>query len=322
MKNRKKNVFLLVGVILATFVLLELLLRLFLPAYYGIPPYTFIEDEELDYVPNPNFQGVVINEEHVDREIIIEINKDGFRDKEFTKEKETVRLITLGDSETFPDTLQLKEQYGKLVEKGADVETINLGVSGYGTKQSFEFFKRVGKQYNPDIVTYLFVPNDLTENIEHRYTIISGARVNYDWKEKQGKAKLQVFVYRNSYIAREIYRIARGRENSSIGKDRGKLAEEKWFAMREIVQEMQTYFTKNNIRFIVIIDPLEDDEVDKEIESRMVALLKELNVEYSNPTAIYKEKGGREVFRWEKDTHLNQKGHELLANAIINHLSL
>ena len=319
----KKNIVVFIVALIIMFFFIEIILHLTLPAYYGIPPYTFVEDSELDYIPNPNFKGIVVNKEHARNELPVVINSFGFRDKEFVKEKgDVLRLVTIGDSETFPDTLLVEEQYGKVVEvlTNNKVESLNLGVSGYGTLQSFNFFKRVGEQFDPDVVSYLFVPNDISENVQSRYALISGSRVQADWKNKKGMAKVQIFVYRNSFIARELYRLTR---SSAVldTQENPKLNEVNWDMMYNTLQEMQEYFSKEDIKFVVIISPFENEGENKEIESRLLAILNELNIEYINPTEEYIIRGGKEFLRWKYDSHLNSIGHKLLAELLTTHLS-
>ena len=272
-KELKKNIVVSLVVLLIMFLFVEIILHFTLPAYYGIPPYTFIADAELDYIPNPNFEGIVVNKEHATKELPILINSFGFRDKEVTKEKgDVLRLITIGDSETFPDTLLVEEQYGKVVEilTNNKVESLNFGVSGYGTIQSFNFFKRVGRQFNPDVVSYLFVPNDISENVKSRYAIIGGSRVQADWKDKKAKATLQVFIYRNSFVARELYRLTKA-STSLTNQENPKLNEANWVVLHNTLKEMREYFSQEGIQFIVIINPSTTKE-NEEIRNIYTAL--------------------------------------------------
>ena len=324
-----KNMAILLVSIIIVLLVAEGILRLIVLPHYGIPPGTFVADEEVDYIPAANFEGVIYNKEHNMFALPLSLNEEGFRDQSWKKEKGegVIRIITLGDSETFPDTVMIEEQYGKVMEPmleekwEKDIEIINMGVSGYGTQQSFKWFQRKGNEFNPDIVTYLFVANDLIENVEQRYTIISGSRVDRSWENKPVLGVIQMSIYQKSRLAREAYRMLKGTGKSVTKKSESKkLGKEKWEVMKSTLHEMQKYYEEKNIQFVVIINPLDTSEENREIIQRMENILDELNIAYVNPTNTYNKQGGKEKFRWEFDSHLNPKGHKLVAQEVANHL--
>jgi hypothetical protein len=105
---------------------------------------------------------------------IIQINSDGFRDREFSVEKpnNTVRIIVLGDSFTFGWGINNSDTYPKVLEKKLNnelnasfhFEVLNFGVSGYNTLEEVRFFKLKGLKYKPDIVIVGYVAGDLENN--------------------------------------------------------------------------------------------------------------------------------------------------------------
>ncbi|MDD4980529.1 MAG: hypothetical protein PHC54_04560 [Candidatus Omnitrophica bacterium] len=99
----------------------------------------------------------------------ISINSDGFRGREYSiaKPDGTLRIIMLGDSETFsfmlPEDDSLPKQLENLLNKKFHFlryEVLNFGVEGYSTFQELEMFKTKGIKYNPDLVILNYVLND------------------------------------------------------------------------------------------------------------------------------------------------------------------
>ena len=95
------------------------------------------------------------------------INQDGFRDRDFTVDKNAgiKRIVFLGDSVIYGYGLQIDQTLPKQLEEnfkknGRAVEVLNLGVSGYESEQEIEFFKEVGLKYQPDLVLVGYTLND------------------------------------------------------------------------------------------------------------------------------------------------------------------
>jgi hypothetical protein len=106
---------------------------------------------------------------------MVKTNSRGLRDDEYSYEKPqgVRRILLLGDSVTVGMEVDKKEvidfQLEGLLnrsrESGIIWEVINAGVRGYGTDQSYLFLRNEGYKYSPDLIAYIFVDNDRTENI-------------------------------------------------------------------------------------------------------------------------------------------------------------
>ena len=104
-------------------------------------------------------------------DVPVEINSHGFRDREHTHEKPaaTTRIVLLGDS--FIEALQVPFERSvtvlleeRLHKAGISAETINLGVSGFGTVLQYLTLREYGLKYKPDLVLLFFVGNDVSDN--------------------------------------------------------------------------------------------------------------------------------------------------------------
>lgn len=101
------------------------------------------------------------------------LNSKGFRDREFSYEKEnnTYRILVLGDSIAFGQGIKnMEDTFPKLLEKRLNqnkssitYEVINTGRQGYGTKDELEFWNNEGFKYNPDFVIIAYYINDIEE---------------------------------------------------------------------------------------------------------------------------------------------------------------
>ena len=119
-----------------------------------------VEDAFLMWFPKPNYSDGDIN-----------INSQGFRDKEYEvkKDKNVFRILCLGDSSTFGHGVQLQDTYHTLLENRLNkefgqsrirFEIINAGVTGYTSCQGLSLYKIKGFKYKPDIVTFYFGINE------------------------------------------------------------------------------------------------------------------------------------------------------------------
>lgn len=88
-------------------------------------------------------------------------NTMGLRDLEIPLEKAPgeFRIVCLGDSATFAQSVELDQSYEKVLERllterhpGRKFTVINAGIPGYSILQGFYFFCDVGLRYHPDLV--------------------------------------------------------------------------------------------------------------------------------------------------------------------------
>jgi len=100
----------------------------------------------------------------------IATNALGLRDTAFAFEKpeDVKRILLLGDSvavglRVTQDEL-IDRQLEHLLANHGTYEVINAGTAGYGTDQSYIYLKEEGQKFKPDVVIYIFVPNDLQNN--------------------------------------------------------------------------------------------------------------------------------------------------------------
>jgi lysophospholipase L1-like esterase len=103
--------------------------------------------------------------------IYIDINSEGFRDKEFSPNKSTntVRILAMGDSYTYGWYVNLNETWPKKLENllneksnGTKYEVLNLGIPGYDIWNVANLFVKKTYKYDPDIILISFIDNDVS----------------------------------------------------------------------------------------------------------------------------------------------------------------
>ncbi len=113
---------------------------------------------------------------HIENDVYVKLNSAGFHDVEHSKAKppNTFRVAVLGDS--FTEAMQVPEDksFTSLMAQDLDncsplagkkIETLNFGVSGYGTAQELLILRHYVWDYSPDVVVLaFFTGNDVQNN--------------------------------------------------------------------------------------------------------------------------------------------------------------
>ena len=103
------------------------------------------------------------------------INQDTLRaNKEYSlkKDRNTIRIISIGDSFTFGQRAEDADVYPRQLENKLNssnkkkYEVINLGVPGFDTAYAVERYRLRGDKYNPDYVLWFLIEDDFTNIAE------------------------------------------------------------------------------------------------------------------------------------------------------------
>jgi lysophospholipase L1-like esterase len=164
----RARLLLLAGSTLLAFAFVEVALRVAGVSYGDL----YTPDPHCGSRLRPGYRGWFTKEGRA----FIEINSQGLRDHEHPRRKPAgeFRVAILGDS--FAEALQvpLEATFWHLLEQqlpdceaiaGRQVESINFGVSGYGTAQELQMLRHYVWPYEPDLVLLTFYPgNDVRNN--------------------------------------------------------------------------------------------------------------------------------------------------------------
>ena len=167
------------GVLLAALafaiVLAELVVRLVapqnLPSQQQIRSFVlkdmYVADEKAGYRPVAHFSGKI---ERAGVVTEFSTNSLGLRGGELGP-KQRPSIAAFGDSFTWawgcPQGQEWIHVAGREIERlgGAQVETVNCGVNGYGTGAAVGLLEEIGPEIRPDVVLLGFFSNDYTDNL-------------------------------------------------------------------------------------------------------------------------------------------------------------
>jgi hypothetical protein len=191
---------------LLTLALFEIGLRLFAPQYHNyvqpddVTGYSFVPGAHYTFIAPEKCPGWYSSGR---------INSHGLRDREYgyTKSPGTFRILALGDSYTEGLQFDIEKTWPKLLELqlngrrgGLKYEVINAGRSAMGTGTEYLEYLNRGRNYAPDLVLVLFIPNDFKDNSRTLNT-----RLQPYFFLSEGKLKLDnTFIENPSYRVRKL----------------------------------------------------------------------------------------------------------------------
>ncbi len=201
------NIIVLIASLFISLIFLEIILRFIVPLPLACT--LLDEDKELVYRNKANIDYLDKNPEY---RVRYSTNNNGIRDSEILKsnkgEKE-LRIFTIGDSFTYGLGLNLEETFQfKLENKlkdnlNKDINVINAGVGGYGSKQSLELLRIEIENYQPDIVLFSFYNNDVIDDTRYeRFIFEKNCVISKD----VGEVRKFLFFNSRTYIVYETYK--------------------------------------------------------------------------------------------------------------------
>jgi lysophospholipase L1-like esterase len=221
----------------------------------------------LFYEPRPGYQGSFEGGPGPGAEI--QINSQGFRDREYSPEKdaETFRVAVLGDSIIWGHGLTLEDTFAKQLEQllvereERKVEVLNFGVSGYSTQQEVELYRVKASRFHPDLVIVGYCLNDYEESSV----------------EGQAFRRLYYDVFTHSYVCENLRRVVCG---FFQGLGRSLEDSERQSDLREQFELLQSYCGDKKIVVVIFPELLDFRHYDRLVQhERVVDALKGLDCE-------------------------------------------
>ncbi|BAP17891.1 SGNH/GDSL hydrolase family protein [cyanobacterium endosymbiont of Epithemia turgida] len=287
--------------------------RVSYPSFYQV-------DEYRGHALIPGFSGWWIQE----GKAWVKINKDGLRDKYYTKDKSknTFRIAILGDSFSEAIQVNLEETFWSFIEQGLRncpsinnqaVEVINFGVGDYGTAQELMTLKHQVKHYSPDMVILaIFTGNDIVNNsklLSHNdrfspFLIEEEGKFFMDFSLKETKTyqwrsslvrKIIFSTINNFYLLQMINKARITFKNRDIFWDKETLKNDSFDIIKYLDFVPQLYLE----------DKDEDWEKAWDITEELVRMIKQesetikakfLAVTLSNPAQVYPDKSLRDKY--------------------------
>jgi hypothetical protein len=187
----------------------------------------------------PGFDGMAGN-------VRARLNSDGFRSPEISPQKTRKRILAVGDSVTFGGWVEQDKSFPAILRHlvPADrYEVINAGVPAYDLEQVMALFKGKGVKYQPDVVVYTFVYDDIGDPL-----VMGEGGVLYQERGKRYGGALSVqdrfrffplprsLVSRSRLLTAIVMRYYRFREERNVSGDRdlaAGLMAERWGWLEE-----------------------------------------------------------------------------------------
>lgn len=143
-------------------------------AVYSHPEIFWQKDELLGWSHRPSSEGVYIGPRPwpVEFEAPVRINSLGLRGPEIAElPDEGYRVLVLGDSLVAGFEVPYEETFQAILEAelgrrfDSPIQVVNGGVRGYGTDQSYLYYRERGRRLRPDLVIFIHGGNDAADNI-------------------------------------------------------------------------------------------------------------------------------------------------------------
>ncbi|MEC7641319.1 MAG: hypothetical protein VYC17_04100 [Nitrospinota bacterium] len=274
----------------------------------------------------------LINKDWVHR--FIKYNPAGFRDHNYSlkKPEKVFRILVLGDSQTFGHGIErLEDTFPKLLEtylntgsRGFRFEVLNFALPGWNTDTHVQNFFKKGLSYQPDLVLLIYYHNDIqaaplmdcdSTDIE----LFSGG--NY----------LKKFFYRFRLYQFLKFRVNRGLEQAgekpTYTECRRRIYESRSWNIESLYLDTLFHSSKRqNIHFMLVVLPvlfhMEKDYPLGFAHSQMAEYCSERNLVCVDLLdEVFDGTATADVIISAADRHLNEKGTELIARNLLDHLA-
>ncbi|MGB3728618.1 MAG: SGNH/GDSL hydrolase family protein, partial [Thermodesulfobacteriota bacterium] len=249
-------------------------------------------------------------------DVMVDINSDGHRDKEYPVTKtDKHRIIFLGDSLTFGWGVKQEETFATLIEEDMNsqspTEVINFGTGNYNTEQEVNLFIDKGLKYNPDKVVLFYFINDaeITPEKSGLWFLGYSQFISFYWSRIN--SLLNNFLPSKSF--QEYY-------ESLYDED-----QQGWINARKAIIQLRDICESKGIEFQVVLLPeLHDvnNEIFANVYDNLALFLAENNIDYLNLAKLFKNHPDQ-IQLWVSydDAHPNNIAHKKIAQSTLGFIS-
>lgn len=256
----------------------------------------------IEHVHKPNIQTKLMG-------VIVKINSDGLRDKEYSiKRNKAYRIIFLGDSFTFGWGVEQKLTFENIIEEKLNpTEIINFGIGNYNTEQEVNLFLEKGLKYSPDKVVVFYFINDAEPiPLKSRLWFFGYSRlITFYWSRIQNMA---FNICRGASYYKEYY--------SNLYRDKSA----GWARAQKAFLKLKDVCDDNNIKLQVVLLPETHNFINypfKKEHNLIIAFLKSYNIDYIDLAPFFESYiDSTKLWVATDDAHFNAEGHKLIAEYI------
>jgi hypothetical protein len=279
----------------------------------GVKPFPEVEKEHLPY----------------------EKNSKGLRDHEYAYEKEegVFRIVATGDSFTYGtgvpsmDDIFLKRLEKMLnadVESGHRYEVINGAEPGYNTPEEYEWLRKEGVKYSPDVIVVIYFFNDAT----FMGTVTSLFRPIHEQAAEQSRGRSVFYNYVKYRIMRSVISRKTTEEyRQAYFEGKGGIKEAGlWGRCKESMLGIKALAEANDARLLFVLFPiltdLDEDYAFQDIHDIVMDYLVDSGIEAHSLLPAFVEHDGTAESLWVNiiNAHPNEKGHEIAAQSLYSYL--
>ena len=258
------NIALLGCAMFAAFILLEISLRLLYPApaRFIYPQERYEFDQEMGFVLRPS-QVAYTHDRPVS------INTLGLRDGEISAEipPGTVRVIALGDSQTFGNGLDLSDTWPKQLEHMLHGrgryrwEVVNAGLPGTDTWQHEILLRRLLDVIHPHVVVLALYVNDVATRPDHP---LDNSSATNTWSKRVvywlKRSLVATWMYDRLRLAAHSWGLARENslEDIVIGGGSNHAVERGWSQVKHSLAVMKELCDARNAMLFLAVLPRRD----------------------------------------------------------------
>lgn len=272
--------------------------------------------------------------------VVYRTNSFGLRNKEVSlvPSSNVYRILMLGDSVTYGLFVREDKNFSCLLEKKLNTlsqnkkfEVINGGVTTYNISEYRKFLDRKGKRLLPHLIIVNFVGwdceegmlKDETENKTQFFSIhftSRGAKKIIPFFSESLHQMLVERSYLYTFLSRKIGQIL-----NDFGKDESSKALLLWRGVRE-VRQIANIAKSIHAKVLLVIHPYYFGNTWQEYENISAwhhELGRKIAIENNMPflDLLNDFKGSDEIKNVRLDIiHPNEKGNEIIANALLNYL--
>ncbi len=261
-----------------------------------------VEDDDFAYIHQPRlervFQGVAVS-----------INSEGFRWSEHSiaKPQGRRRIIVLGDSVVFGWGVEQEQIFPAILQSSLqathpDWEVISAGVGSWNTRTEYEWLRKRGLDYEPDIVLINIVSNDVFAKTMAPEALSAKWLVRRFWEG----------LVSCSYVCGYCQNL-RSRRNARISEDKAYAVDsEQWKDTERALQSMASICNDNNVLLVAALPYSAED--NRPFMLRYESSLAELNVPHTRLPDVSRHRNSK------VDEHPNSEGHRIMSEHIAEFL--
>jgi hypothetical protein len=337
MSTRLANLTLLVAALALAGGAGELLLRARVgtPIHWRFPQERYEPDPELGY-------RMAADQRSYTHDAPVATNSLGLRDGSYAPQATagTLRVLALGDSQTFGNGLALADTWPKQLETGLAAgpgrwQVINAGLAGSNTWQHERMLVRLHRAYRPQFAVVGFYVNDVQERPSDPTRVSQSDRETNTWSKRLGYALKRSALFTASWQARHtLAALWRGSDASDdwetrvLTGDEAPQIEAGWRQVENSLAAMKAFSDAHALRLVVLVIPRRDQVSGREpstgFQKRLARLTARLALENVDPLPALREAhaehGSALFIAW--DGHNSAIANGVMAGALQRRLAM